>query len=68
MINKHLAIKLASWLDIEFKIWTLRVIDNLLSSYVNECRDLAIRRMNTENQLEKILEESDNDDVKKNPY
>lgn len=64
-VHRYLAIELASWLDINFKIWTLRIIDSLLSGYVNERRDLAIRKINTDNQLNKILNESESEEVKK---
>lgn len=63
-LHRYLAIELAAWLDIDFKIWTLRIIDALLSNYTNEKRNLALRKRSAENQLQKILHESENDDVK----
>lgn len=63
-LHRYLAIELAAWLDLDFKIWTLRIIDALLSNYTNEKRNLALRKRSAENQLHKILQESENDDVK----
>lgn len=63
-IHRYLAIELASWLDIDFKIWTLSTIDHLLSNYTNVRRELALRKRNLENKLNKILSESEHEEVK----
>jgi len=64
-IHRYLAIEFATWLDIDFKIWTLRIIDNLLSSYTNARRELALRKKNVNDNIQKIIEESDNQEVHK---
>lgn len=63
-LHRYLAIELAAWLDVDFKIWTLRIIDALLSNYTNEKRNLALRKRSAENQLQKIFHESESEDVK----
>lgn len=64
-LHRYLAIELASWLDIDFKIWTLRIIDQLLSNYANARRELMIRKKNVDNEIQKILSETKNDEVRK---
>lgn len=64
-IHRYLAIEFATWVNIDFKIWTLRTIDKLLSSYTNARRVLALRKKNVIDNIEKLLHESDNEDVKK---
>lgn len=62
-VHRYIAIELAMWLDVDFKIWLLTIIDRLLSSYASERRTLVLRKRNVDNQLMKIFEETENPEV-----
>lgn len=63
-MHRYLAIDFAMWLDIEFKIWILRKIDELLLSYTSEKRTLALRKRQNKENMNKIISNSDNEEVK----
>lgn len=63
-MHRYLAIDFAMWLDVEFKIWILRKIDELLLSYTSEKRTLALRKRQNKENMNKIISNSDNEEVK----
>lgn len=64
-MHRYLAIDFAMWLDVDFKIWILRIIDDLLLSYTSERRSLAIRKRNVKIEIDKLISKSESEDVKK---
>lgn len=63
-VHRYIAIDLAMWLDVEFKIWILRKIDELLIDYSSEKRILAIRKRRVNEKLNTIISNSKSDEVK----
>ncbi|OYD44334.1 hypothetical protein CHU00_17650 [Sphingobacterium cellulitidis] len=63
-VHRYIAIDLAMWLDVEFKIWILRKIDELLIDYSSEKRTLAIRKRRVNEKLNTIISNSKSDEVK----
>lgn len=63
-MHRYLAIDFAMWLDIDFKIWILRKIDELLLSYTSEKRLLALRKRQNKENINKIISSSENEEVK----
>lgn len=63
-MHRYLAIDFAMWLDVDFKIWILRKIDELLLNYTTERRSLAIRKKRVKEKMNKIFSESEIAEVK----
>lgn len=63
-MHRYVAIDFAMWLDVDFKIWILRIIDDLLLNYTTERRSLAIRKKQVKEKMNRIFSESDNSEVK----
>lgn len=63
-MHRYLAIDFAMWLDVDFKIWILRKIDDLLLSYTSEKRTLALRKRQVKDKMNKIISNSESEEVK----
>lgn len=63
-MHRYLAIDFAMWLDLDFKIWILQKIDDLLLSYTSEKRTLALRKRQVKDKMNKIISNSESEEVK----
>lgn len=63
-MHRYLAIDFAMWLDIDFRIWILHIIDDLLLSYSTERRSLALRKRQVKIKMDAIFSNSESEEVK----
>ena len=53
-MNRYLALKFAAWLDIDFEIWIVKTIDDILFGNYKKHWDAHIKQEQTKEEMESI--------------